>query len=247
MSGSPQIPLSFRPRRNDSLEDFIVGQNKVAVAALVQFIEQADAEVAKVIYLKGDSGSGKTLLLNALANKARELGLTAMYLPLKHLLTKSSSPPDEVSGIDIVCIDDIEVVADNSEWEVAIFHLLNQIRSSGGRVVLAGRQGPGYSGIVLPDLQSRLAWGEVYGLKVLTDIDKKVVLQKYALTHGVELADEVIHYLLRHGRRDLKYLIETTEALQQAAFASKRAATVPLLRTIMERNKQNNKEYEHAK
>lgn len=247
MSGSLQIPLSFRPRRNDSLEDFIVGQNKVAVAALEQFLEHSSAGVAKAIYLKGDSGSGKTLLLNAFANKARELGLTAMYLPLKHLLAKSSSPPDEIAGIDVVCIDDIEAVAANSEWEVAIFHLLNQIRSSGGRVVLAGRQGPEHSGIVLPDLQSRLAWGEVYGLKILTDIDKKTVLQKYARTHGVELADEVVHYLLRHGRRDMKYLIATTEALQQAAFASKRAATIPLLRTIMERNNQNNKEYEYAK
>ncbi len=241
MTESPQIPLSFRPRKNDNFEDFVIGENQVAVAAVRQLIEPTLDNPASVIYLKGDAGSGKSLLLNAACNRARELGQSAIYLPLKHLLSKPA-PPREITGADVLCIDDVEAMAANDSWELFVFHLLNQLRSSNTRVLLAGRQGPEHSGIVLPDLQSRLAWGEVFGLKVLTDIDKKVVLRKYASAHGVEVVDEVLNYLLRYGRRDMKYLLATLNELQQAAFSSKRAPTVPLLRTVIKQQNHNNKE-----
>jgi len=246
MNETLQIPLSFQPRRNDSFDDFVPGQNQVAVAAVQSFIEPALADSIAAIYLKGDSGSGKTLLLNAVSNKARELGQVAMYLPLNHLLAKSTSPPQDLAGVDILCVDNLESIAGNNTWEVALFHLLNQMHSGNGKVIIAGRQGPEHSGIVLPDLQSRLAWGEVHGLKVLRDIDKQAVLKSRSLSHGLELGDDVIHYLLRYGRRDMKYLLLTIDAFRQAAFASKRAPTVPLLRTVMAQQDHNNKEQENA-
>lgn len=241
MSDNPQIPLSFRPRRNDNFEQFVVGKNQIAYAAAKHFLQAQEdsssnvggANNSRFLYLKGDPGSGKSLLLNAVCNQAREMGRVAIYLSIRHLINQGSEPPADLQGIEVLCLDDVDALVGNTVWEEAVFHYLNRMRAEAGYVILAGRQGPGHLAITLPDLRSRLAWGEVHGLKVLADYDKKNVLQQHARVQGVEVADEVLNYLLKYGRRDMKSLLTTLDTLQQKAFAAKRALTVPLLREVL--------------
>jgi len=240
MSDNPQIPLSFRPRRNDNFEQFVVGKNQIAFAAAKHFLETPENSLSHAIvashrflYLKGDSGSGKSLLLNAVCNQARESGRVAIYLSIRHLINQGSKPPADLEGIEVLCLDDVDSLAGNAAWEEAVFHYLNRMRAQAGYVILAGRQGPGHLAISLPDLRSRLAWGEVHRLKVLADYDKKNVLQQHARVQGVEVPDEVLNYLLKHGRRDMKSLLSALDTLQQKAFAAKRAPTIPLLREVL--------------
>ncbi len=241
MNDNQQIPLSFQVRRNDNFEQFVVGNNQLAFTTIRGFLEsvdpgvgaQARANSVRSLYLKGDSGCGKTLLLNAICNQAREKGLIAIYLPLKHLIKQGGSPPADIQGVEVLCVDDIDALSGNPAWEEAVFHYFNQIRAHSGHVISAGRQGPEHLSVGLPDLRSRLAWGEVHGLKVLADKDKKIVLQEHARRQGVEVAEEVINYLLKYGRRDLKSLLSVLDDLQQTAFAEKRTPSVPLLRNIL--------------
>jgi DnaA family protein len=44
------------------------------------------------------------------------------------------------------------------------------------------------------------------------------------------LSDEVIDYLLRHGRRDMPSLLAALAALDRLSLATKRPITVPLLK-----------------
>ena len=241
MSDNPQIPLSFRPRRNEKFEQFVIGKNQIAFAAAKNFLE-AHEDLQKrpgslnnnrFRYLKGDSGSGKSLLLNAVCNQAREMGQVAIYLSIRHLIDRGGVPPADFQGVEVLCLDDLDALAGNADWEEAVFHYLNQMRACSGYVIMAGLQGPGRLDITLPDLRSRLAWGEVHGLKVLADYDKKTVLQQHARAQGVDVPEEVLNYLLKYGRRDMKSLLISLNALQQKAFAAKRAPTVPLMREVL--------------
>lgn len=247
MTDNPQIPLSFKSRRKDSFENFIIGNNELAFRSAKNFLqchENNDSSVSPTIsplnrrflYLKGDSGSGKTLLLNAACNQARTLGKVAIYLPLRHLIDRRGTPPEDFRGVELLCLDDLDALSGEPQWEEAVFHYLNQMRAQAAYVMLAGRQGPGNLNIELPDLRSRLAWGEVYGLKVLPDHDKKRVLQQHAKSHGAEVADEVLNYLLKYGKRDMKSLLLVLSTLQQQAFAAKRSLTVPLLREVLKQH-----------
>jgi DnaA family protein len=57
----------------------------------------------------------------------------------------------------------------------------------------------------------------------------------YAKSRGIVLPDEVIDYLLRHGRRDMPSLLATLAALDRQSLAAKRPITVPLLKTWLQR------------
>ena len=53
---------------------------------------------------------------------------------------------------DLVCIDDIERVASDHDWETALFHLYNRMRESGSTLIVSAGAAPAQLRIGLPDL-----------------------------------------------------------------------------------------------
>jgi DnaA family protein len=81
-----------------------------------------------------------------------------------------------------------------------------------------------------------LGWGLVYELIPLADADKPAALAAYARGRGFRLADEVIDYLLAHGRRDMGALVGALAALDRHSLANKRPITVPMLRAWLQQD-----------
>jgi DnaA family protein len=52
----------------------------------------------------------------------------------------------------------------------------------------------------------------------------------------LRLSDDVIAYLLAHGRRDMPTLVATLAALDRHSLATQRAITVPLLREWLQQD-----------
>ena len=84
------------------------------------------------------------------------------------------------------------------------------------------------------DLRTRLAWGHVFQLQVLSELERRSVLRQQADARGLFLSDEVMDFLLHRFSRDLASLIHWLDQLDRYALQTKRAITVPLLRQMME-------------
>lgn len=231
---SPQIPLQLEPRRPDRFEDFIDGPNK----KVVQIVRNLLDEPGGSLYLSGPDGSGKSHLLNALCHQARHRGLAAFYIALKHLPADAADGLQGLSSLDLVCIDDIDSVAGQERWEQALFRCFNEVRAAKGRLVVSSSIGLSQLPIGLPDLKSRLAWGVRQKLQAPGDTEKLEILRGRARQLQIDLPEDVIHYLLKHGRRDTATILKTLEQLKQAAFVEKRRITVPLARDVLSRQKQ---------
>ncbi len=81
----------------------------------------------------------------------------------------------------------------------SFFTLYNRLQETGGHLLTSAAVPPGR----LPlrdDLRTRLGWGLVYELVPAGDADKPAALARYAEERGFRLADDVIAYLLAHGR-----------------------------------------------
>jgi DnaA-homolog protein len=226
---SPQIPLQLEPRRPDRFEDFVVGPNAVAFHAVQQLLE----EPGGILFLSGPQGSGKSHLLNALCHSARHAGMAAFYIALKRLPEEAAAGLEGLQTLDLVCVDDLDYVAGNPVWEQALFRCFNEIRDAGGRLLVSSSQPLSSLPIQLPDLASRLAWGVRQNLQPPDDAGKLEVLQQRARTLRIEVPLDVQNYLLRHGRRDMAFLLNVLERLKDSAFADKRKISVPLAREIL--------------
>ena len=230
LSFSQQLALGLNLPDNALLETYYPGENG---QVLNHIKRMAQGRGDPFLYLWGPLGSGCSHLLQGACHFASELGRSAMYLPLAQIHNREPSLLHSLERLDLICLDDIQVIAGNSVWEEALFHLYNRIRD-GARThcVIAGQQSPKNSGITLADLQSRLAWGVTYQLHSLADEDKLKALHLRAKMRGLDLPFDVGHYILRRAARNMGELYQLLEKLDAASMAAQRRLTIPFIKSL---------------
>jgi len=229
VSPTPQILLPLENRRADRLEDFVAGPNSHVVAALQELLRSTEG----CLLIRGPEGSGKSHLLNAACNQAQKTGQTAFYMALGHLPDDAADGLAGLEELDLVCIDDIDRKAGQQKWEHSLFHFFNRMHGRRGRLVVSSSQPLSSAPFKLPDLVSRLTWGLRLQLEPLDDDGKLEVLRRRANALGILLPNEVAHYLLSRGSRDVVSLLDSFEAVRVAAFTGKRKITLPLAREAL--------------
>jgi DnaA-homolog protein len=130
----------------------------------------------------------------------------------------------------LVIADDVERL--DPAAQQALFIAINAARD-GQAAVLASGAAPPAALALREDLRTRLAWGLVYQLKPLTDVDKALHLRAEAERRGLDLGDDVLAYLLSHLPRDLTSLNAVLEAIDRHCLARQRPATLALVREAL--------------
>jgi DnaA family protein len=213
-----QLLLEIAPDWTPTLDNFVSGQN----VELLEWLRQALlGEGERSLYLWGEAGSGKSHLLQAVIGAARELGLAADYA--------AGQVPQAAA---VIAVDDVDTL--DAAAQIKLFALYNQMRESGGLLLLSGPAAP-MQLTLRDDLRTRLGWGLVYQVQGLSEAEKAQALRRHAAARGLELPPEVIQYLLRHGRRDLPALLAALDALDEHCLRLKRAPSVPLLKETLSR------------
>jgi DnaA family protein len=187
----------------------------------------------KQVFIWGPEGTGKTHLLQAICHAAQNADQRSMYVPLAKCLTHEASFLEDLNMLDILCIDDIHLVAGKSEWETALFNLINQIRVSDSTIVIASENSTAENIFELPDLNSRSVWGPVYKLPRVSDDELGDVMSMHARKSGLVVSDEVKNFLLARYQRDLPKLVQALEKLSHASLQEQRKVTIPFVKKVL--------------
>lgn len=225
----PQLPLGFEPGELFTFESFVPGNNKVATGLAQQ---AAIGKGENQLYFWGESGLGKSHLLQASCNLAAKNQYTVCYLTRVEILNQSTDMFDGLEQIDLICLDDIESWLINDAWEIALFDLINRVRENNNRLMMASTHPPEEAFVKLPDLRSRLAWGPVFQLHHLADNEKFQALHYRAKQSGLELPEKVADYLMQRYPRDMCGLFERLALLDKASMATQRRLTIPLVKSV---------------
>ena len=221
------LPMRLRP--TSVFASYIVGPND----EIVRYVERLAPDARPLVtYLYGPIGVGKTHLLQAICAQAGTQNRPAAYLPLREL----QSVPQAIDGCEMlafVCLDDVDLVIGNAEWERALFRLHTLIDDQPGRLVLSGTLPPAHLKFKLADLGSRLAAGTILRLRPLSDEQQSRALTMRAHQLGLELPDDVAQFLHRHLPRDMGSLCAALDRLDQASLASQRRLTLPFVRATL--------------
>jgi len=218
-----QLALGLAPSPAPAFDNFFPGRNVEAMSALHSLASGQSGE--QFVYLWGERGCGRSHLLQAAVAAASSRGIIARYTAAGEAL------PAEDSGVRMLAVDDVEKF--DAQAQLEFFRLYNALRERQGAVLAAGNVAPARLQL-RPDLLTRLGWGLVFQVHVLSDDDKRVALKRHAAARAFDLRDEIVEYLLRHLKRDLPSLMAVLDALDRYSLETKRPITLPLLRQLLQ-------------
>ncbi len=185
------------------------------------------------LFLAGAAGAGKSHLLQAACLAAQQQGIHCLYLAGRELQMLHADVLRDLDDVELLCIDDVDRLLGNPQWEEQLFHLYNALRDRGACLILSAAASPRQLTIGLDDLRSRFAAMELYALQPLNDDDKRAVLQRAAQSRGFALADDVAGYILQHSSRDMVSLQKVLNRLDQQSLREQRLITLPFVRKVM--------------
>ena len=227
-----QMALDLGLAPGPSLNRLFVGPNGAAIQHLrLQVGDGWSAPRSPVpTYLWGETGAGKTYLLRAVAETLREQGATVGWLD-----ASTRFPVAFNERWSAVILDEVNLY--NPVQQAAAFNwFVNATSPATGarRWVLSAGDLPPPDLKLRDDLRSRLGWGEVYQMHLLTEDERRGVLKDEAQQRGLTLPDDVMDYMLKRFSRDLGSLMQLLDHLDNFALRNKRALTIPLLRDMLE-------------
>lgn len=226
-----QLPLHFEFRASQTFNDFFPGANQ----EIVTHLQQCSAGLGEqLVIIWGKSGLGKTHLLQACCHQAQQYQRSSFYFDFSDAKLLD---PAMLSGLDeynIVCLDNIEHIANNAAWESAFFIFFNQHRDHAHQLIISASVAPNMIAIQLPDLKTRLNWGLTLKLQPLTDSDKMAALIFKADRMGFKISPQAGRFLLTHYNRDSASLWALLEKLDRASLSAKRKLTIPFLKQILD-------------
>ena len=220
-----QIALDIGLDRGPTLAGFCAGPNEAALAHLRLWTGSPTRSPVPT-YLWGPSGSGKTHLLRAVAQALGEQGALVGWLD-----ASVAEPPMFNEHWAAVLMDDVQLYTAVQQHAAFNWFVNAQTLQRG---VLAAGELPPADLKLREDLRTRLGWGHVFALDVLSEPERRAVLRQAADERGIFLSDEVMDFMLHRFSRDLGSLMELLRQLDAYALQTQRAITIPLIRSMLE-------------
>ena len=220
MTPGTQLPLDIRLRDDATAANYIGEAGHRLLTA------------TGIVYLWGESGTGRSHLLQAACHNAGALGSRAIYL-----VEVTRYAPDvlyDLEQLELVCVDDIHQVVGHTAWETALFHLVNAVRDRKGTLLLSADRPAARLDVGLADLKSRLLAAHTIQTDVLDDAAKLEVLQQKASRQGIRLSEEVCRFIMSRSARDMRSLVDLLARLEVETLRSQRRLTVPFVKQVLD-------------
>jgi DnaA family protein len=228
-----QIALDIGVVSGPSLSNFFPGPNEETLRHLALWAGQKSSASTRSpvpTYLWGASGSGKSHLLKAVREALREQGSTVGWLD-----ATVQEPAQFNEAWGAVLLDDVHLYT-AVQQHAAFNWFVNATHPKSGpqRPLLAAGALPPADLKLRDDLRSRLGWGHVFALQVLSETERRGVLRQAADARGIFLSDEVMGFMLTRFSRDLGSQMQLLDQLDGYGLRTQRIITVPLIRAMLE-------------
>lgn len=190
----------FNPRM--SFENFVVGHNNKLAYAASLAVAESPADAYNPLFLYGESGLGKTHLMQAIGIYAtiNHPELNVLYVSSEMFTNEFISSLQEnkikrfknkYRKIDILLIDDIQFLEGKTETQEEFFHTFNALYENGNQIVISSDRPANRLSKLDDRLTSRFTWNMSADLQPADYETRVAILQKKVENSNLEFDEDM--------------------------------------------------------
>src|SRR5687767_10519835 len=214
-AGATHAPLSSRY----TFDHFVIGKSNELAAAAAHAVSQAPGKVYNPLFIYGDTGIGKTHLMQAIAHDiiSRNPQMRISFVGTEQFTNEligsiqnhtTSSFRRQYRETDLLLIDDVHFLRGKEATQQEFFHTFNALYEAGRQIVLTSDRPP----TEIPGLEARLVsrfdWGMVADIES-PDLEHRIAIlhQKARLDHlELTIPEDVIRFIAENVRSSVREL-----------------------------------------
>lgn len=231
--------LSFNP--NYTFETFVIGPNNEFAHAAALSVSNNPAGQYNPLFIYGDSGLGKTHLLQAIGNtiSKEKPYLKVIYVTCEQFISEfihalmsgtTQSLKIKYRNVDILLIDDIQFLSSKDQTQEEFFHTFNELHVNKKQIVLTCDRPPKELQQLTDRLRTRFQSGLLADIKAPTLETREAILKKKAALLNLNLSDEITNYMARRIKSDIRSLESALINLQAITTLKKIPPSIELIK-----------------
>src|SRR5687768_96840 len=202
-----------------TFDHFVIGKSNELAAAAAHAVSQAPGKVYNPLFIYGDTGLGKTHLMQAIAhdiverNPQTRITFVGTEQFTNELVAAIQSRTNaafrrQYRETDLLLVDDVHFLKGKEATQEEFFHTFNALYEAGRQIVLTSDRAPSEIAGLEGRLVSRFQWGMVADIE-LPDFEHRVAIlkQKAHLDHLEHtIPDDVIRFIAENVRSSVREL-----------------------------------------
>ena len=243
---APKAELDPQLLRNLTFSNFVEGEsNRLARTAGVSIANNPGKNIFNPLFVYGKSGVGKTHLLHAIGNasieqnpRARVLYVSSHVFQVQYsqayLQNKINDFIHFYQSVDVLLIDDVHELSGKTGTQNVFFHIFNHLHQMGKQIVFTCDRAPKDLVGMEDRLLTRFKWGLTAEMRQ-PDYQLRVdILHQKMQQNGLELPDEVVEYIARHAKDNVRDLEGILTSLFAHSIIEGRNTDLKLCREVVE-------------
>ena len=229
-----------------TFQNFVIGKSNELAAAAAQAVAAAPGKVYNPLFIYGDTGLGKTHLMQAVAHEIIQrvpktrvsfVGTEQFTNELVGAIQSRSTPEfrRRYRETDLLLLDDVHFLKRTEATQEEFFHTFNALYEAGRQIILTSDRPPSEIPGLEARLVSRFQWGMVADIE-LPDLEHRIaILQNKARLDHLEttIPDDVIRFIAEHVRSSVRELEGSIIRLLAYASLKHHEVTVDLAREAL--------------
>jgi chromosomal replication initiator protein len=229
-----------------TFDHFVIGKSNELAAAATLAASQAPGKVYNPLFLYGDTGLGKTHLMQAVAHEvmSRQPETRITFIGTEQFTNEMIGSIQNRTmqdfrrryrETDLLLVDDVQFLKGKEATQEEFFHTFNALYEAGRQIILTSDRPPSEIPGLEARLVSRFQWGMVADIE-LPDFEHRIaILRNKALLDHLEMTipEDVIRFIAEHVRSSVRELEGSIIKLLAYASLKHREITVDVAREAL--------------
>jgi chromosomal replication initiator protein len=243
--GIRKIKIESQLNPQYRFDNFVLGDcNKLAASAGMAVAKKPGGTAFNPLVVYGDTGLGKTHLVQAIGNEIVSLHpeKQVLYVSVEKFTNqviqaiKGQTVSDFMQFyqmVDTLIIDDIHFLAKREKTQELFFNIFNHLHQSGKQIILTSDRSPKDLKDVDERLISRFKWGLVADMKAPDYETRLAILDQKLAKEGISFSQEIKEYICSYIKNNIRELEGVVISLVAQSTLNKKEIDMKLVKDVI--------------